>query len=30
MRRRREVVRKWMEKNEGEVVRRFEREEGEM
>jgi hypothetical protein len=30
VRRRREVVRKWMEKNEGEVVRRFEREEGEM
>ena len=27
MRRRREVVRKWMERNEGEVVRRFERKE---
>jgi hypothetical protein len=30
VRRRREVVRKWMERNEGEVVRRFERKEGEM
>jgi hypothetical protein len=30
VRRRREVVRKWMERNEGEVVRRFERKEEEM